>query len=163
MSCKSPGPTLKDRQGDSPLDLSWTMKRFLEPASRVRLRAFSLSPQTVWRWCGTVVLTVFHLICVWEQHGSLSSETELSQYFSQDASGHSFSSESVLMGSNSDEALQPGSCSTSMDDNSARPLGEDKFSHLNSGGRFAASPGLKGRCTERMFTCIDYRCEWKWL
>nr|XP_040050735.1 PDZ domain-containing protein 2 [Gasterosteus aculeatus aculeatus]XP_040050736.1 PDZ domain-containing protein 2 [Gasterosteus aculeatus aculeatus] len=89
VSCKSPGPTLKDRQGDSPLDLSWTMKRFLEPASR---------------------------------HGSLSSETELSQYFSQDASGHSFSSESVLMGSTSDEALQPGSCSTSMDDNSARPL-----------------------------------------
>ncbi|KAM8887436.1 PDZ domain-containing protein 2 isoform 2-T2 [Spinachia spinachia] len=89
MSCKSPGPTLKDRQGDASLDLSWTMKRFLEPASR---------------------------------HGSLSSETELSQYFSQDASSHSFSSESVLMGSNSDEALHQRSCSTSMDDHSARPL-----------------------------------------
>ncbi|XP_037339232.2 PDZ domain-containing protein 2 isoform X1 [Pungitius pungitius] len=87
-SCKSPGPTLKDRQGDASLDLSWTMKRFLEPASR---------------------------------HGSLSSETELSQYFAQDASSHSFSSESVLMGSNSYEALHQRCCSPSMDDHSARP------------------------------------------
>ncbi|XP_068558875.1 PDZ domain-containing protein 2 [Cebidichthys violaceus] len=85
-SCKSPYPTLKDRQGDGSPSLSWTMKRFLEPASR---------------------------------QGSLSSETELSQYFSQDVSSHSFSSESVL---NSDEALHQRSCSTSMDDNSSRPL-----------------------------------------
>ncbi|XP_034398000.1 PDZ domain-containing protein 2 [Cyclopterus lumpus] len=88
-SCKSPYPTLKDRQGDGSPALSWTMKRFLEPASR---------------------------------QGSLSSETELSQYFSQDVSSHSFSSESVLMGSTSDEALHQRSCSTSMDDNSSRPL-----------------------------------------
>ncbi|XP_075955713.1 PDZ domain-containing protein 2 [Anarhichas minor] len=99
VSCKSPYPTLKDRQGDGSPSLSWTMKRFLEPASR---------------------------------QGSLSSETELSQYFSQDVSGHSFSSESVLMGSNSDEALHQRSCSTSMDDNSSRPLEVESGPVLNA-------------------------------
>ncbi|XP_071060353.1 PDZ domain-containing protein 2-like [Pseudochaenichthys georgianus] len=87
-SCKSPSPTLKERQGDGSPALSWTMKRFLEPASR---------------------------------QGSLSSETELSQYFSQDASSHSFLSESVLTASNSEEALHQPSCSTSLEDNSSRP------------------------------------------
>ncbi|XP_054466806.1 PDZ domain-containing protein 2 [Anoplopoma fimbria] len=87
-SCKSPYPTLKDRQGDGSPTLSWTMKRFLEPASR---------------------------------QGSLSSETELSQYFSQDVSSQSFSSESVLMGSTSDDALHQRSFSTSMDDSTTRP------------------------------------------
>ncbi|KAJ4941408.1 hypothetical protein JOQ06_011287 [Pogonophryne albipinna] len=87
-SCKSPSPTLKERQGDGSPALSWTMKRFLEPASR---------------------------------QGSLSSETELSQYFSQDASSHSFLSESVLTASNSEEALHQQSCSTSLEDNSSRP------------------------------------------
>ncbi|XP_059193852.1 PDZ domain-containing protein 2 [Centropristis striata] len=88
VSCKSPCPTLKDRQGEGSPALSWTMKRFLEPASR---------------------------------QGSLSSETELSQYFSQDVSSHSFSSDSMLMGTNSDEALHQQSCNTSMDDNSSQP------------------------------------------
>ncbi|XP_051278198.1 PDZ domain-containing protein 2 isoform X2 [Dicentrarchus labrax] len=87
VSCKSPYPTVKDRQGDGSPALSWTMKRFLEPASR----------------------------------GSLSSETELSQYFSQDVSSHSFLSESMLMVSDSDEALHQQSCSTSTDDNSSQP------------------------------------------
>ncbi|XP_039659264.1 PDZ domain-containing protein 2 isoform X2 [Perca fluviatilis] len=87
VSCKSPSPAMKDRQGDGSPTLSWTMKRFLEPASR----------------------------------GSLSSETELSQYFSQDSSSHSFLSESILMGSNSEEALHQQSYSTSMDDNSSQP------------------------------------------
>ncbi|KAE8291587.1 PDZ domain-containing protein 2 [Larimichthys crocea] len=87
LSCKSPNPTSKDRQGDGSPALSWTMKRFLEPASR----------------------------------GSLSSETELSQYFSQDVSSHSFLSESMLTGSNSDEALHQQSCSTSMDDSTLQP------------------------------------------
>ncbi|XP_070689558.1 PDZ domain-containing protein 2 [Pempheris klunzingeri] len=90
LSCKSPYPTLKDRQGDGCPVLSWTMKRFLEPASR---------------------------------QGSLSSETELSQYFSQDVSSHSFLSESMLMGSNSNEELHQQSCITSMDDNSPQPHG----------------------------------------
>ncbi|KAL7392200.1 hypothetical protein ABVT39_021061 [Epinephelus coioides] len=87
VSCKSPYPTAKDKQGEGSPALSWTMKRFLEPASR----------------------------------GSLSSETELSQYFSQDSSNQSFLSESMLTGSNSDEALHQQSCSASMDDNSTQP------------------------------------------
>ncbi|XP_034728300.1 PDZ domain-containing protein 2 isoform X3 [Etheostoma cragini] len=87
VSCKSPSPAMKDKQGDGSPTLSWTMKRFLEPASR----------------------------------GSLSSETELSQYFSQDSSNHSFLSESILGGSNSDEALHQQSCNTSMEDNSSQP------------------------------------------
>ncbi|XP_028270753.1 PDZ domain-containing protein 2 isoform X2 [Parambassis ranga] len=87
LSCKSPQPTSKERQGDSSPALSWTMKRFLEPASRE----------------------------------SLSSESELSQYFSQDISSHSFLSESILMSSNSDEALHQRSCSTSLDDSSPQP------------------------------------------
>ncbi|XP_029294709.1 PDZ domain-containing protein 2 [Cottoperca gobio] len=88
LSCKSPNPAMKDRQGDGSPALSWTMKRFLEPASR---------------------------------QGSLSSETELSQYFSQEVSSHTFLSESMLMTSNSEEALHQRSCSTSMEDNSSKP------------------------------------------
>ncbi|XP_040899072.1 PDZ domain-containing protein 2 isoform X2 [Toxotes jaculatrix] len=87
LSCKSPCPAMKDRQGDGSPALSWTMKRFLEPASR----------------------------------GSLSSETELSQYFSQDVSSHSFLSESMLMDLSSDEAVHQQSCMTSMDDTSSQP------------------------------------------
>ncbi|XP_073321416.1 PDZ domain-containing protein 2 isoform X2 [Pagrus major] len=86
-SCKSPYPTMKDRPGDGSPALSWTMKRFLEPASR----------------------------------GSLSSETELSQFFTPDVSSHSFLSESMLMGSNSDETLHQQGCSTSMEDNASQP------------------------------------------
>ncbi|CAJ1068648.1 Hypothetical predicted protein [Xyrichtys novacula] len=86
VSCKSPGPTAKERQGDGSPALSWTMKRFLEPASR----------------------------------GSLSSETELSQYFPQDVSNNSFLSESTLGGSTSDEALHQQSCSISMDESSSQ-------------------------------------------
>ncbi|XP_060893475.1 PDZ domain-containing protein 2 isoform X4 [Labrus mixtus] len=82
VSCKSPGPAVKERQGDGSPLLSWTMKRFLEPASR---------------------------------QGSLSSESELSQYFPQDVSTNSFS-ESLLTGSTSDEAIHQQSCVTSMDD-----------------------------------------------
>uniref|UniRef100_UPI0037E782B8 PDZ domain-containing protein 2 n=1 Tax=Semicossyphus pulcher TaxID=241346 RepID=UPI0037E782B8 len=87
VSCKSPGPAVKERQGDGSPALSWTMKRFLEPASR----------------------------------GSLSSETELSQYFPQDISSHSFLSDSMLTSSTSDEALHQKSCSTSMDEHSSQP------------------------------------------
>ncbi|KAM7392176.1 hypothetical protein PAMP_022805 [Pampus punctatissimus] len=53
--------------------------------------------------------------------GSLSSETELSEYFSQDVSSHSFLSETMLMDSISYEALHQQSCSTSIDDNSSQP------------------------------------------
>ncbi|XP_070819730.1 PDZ domain-containing protein 2 [Chaetodon trifascialis] len=81
LSCKGPYSRMKDRQGDVSPALSWTMKRFLEPASR---------------------------------QGSLSSETESSQYFSQDASSHSLLSESMLKG-------QQPSCKTSMDAISSQP------------------------------------------
>ncbi|KAM9858197.1 PDZ domain-containing protein 2 [Aulostomus maculatus] len=84
LSCKSLSLTVKDRPGDGSPPLSWTMKRFLEPASR----------------------------------GSLSSETELSQYLSQDFQSHSFLSKSTLMGSNSDEALHQKSTT---DRNSSQP------------------------------------------
>ncbi|CAN9512699.1 unnamed protein product [Ophioblennius macclurei] len=84
LSCKSPQLSVKERQADGSPALSWTMKRFLEPASR----------------------------------GSLSSETELSQYFSQDISSPSFLSESILMSSTSDEALQQ-SFTTSLEEDSS--------------------------------------------
>ncbi|XP_035801613.2 PDZ domain-containing protein 2 isoform X4 [Amphiprion ocellaris] len=86
QSWKSSNSTVRDRQGDNSPSLSWTMKRFLEPASR----------------------------------GSLSSETELSQYFSQDFSSHSFLSESTLMGSNSEEGLHQQSFCTLMDEISSQ-------------------------------------------
>ncbi|XP_062240942.1 PDZ domain-containing protein 2 isoform X2 [Platichthys flesus] len=85
LSYKSPYPTMKDRQGSGSPALSWTMKRFLEPASR---------------------------------QGSLSSETELSQYFSQDIP--SFLSDSMLMSLNSDEGLHQQRCSMSMDDSTSQ-------------------------------------------
>lgn len=78
---------MKDRQGDGSPALSWTMERFLEPASR----------------------------------DSLSSETESSQYFSQDVSSHSLLSESMLKDSDSDEAFQQPSCRTSMGAISSQP------------------------------------------
>ncbi|XP_035801614.2 PDZ domain-containing protein 2 isoform X5 [Amphiprion ocellaris] len=87
QSWKSSNSTVRDRQGDNSPSLSWTMKRFLEPASR---------------------------------QGSLSSETELSQYFSQDFSSHSFLSESTLMGSNSEEGLHQQSFCTLMDEISSQ-------------------------------------------
>ncbi|XP_076021310.1 PDZ domain-containing protein 2 [Genypterus blacodes] len=83
LSCKSPSPTMKPRQGEGSPALSWTMKRFLEPASR---------------------------------QGSLSSETELSQYFSQDVSSASFLSESTLVASNSEDGLHRRNCAASMDE-----------------------------------------------
>uniref|UniRef100_A0A671VEH7 PDZ domain containing 2 n=1 Tax=Sparus aurata TaxID=8175 RepID=A0A671VEH7_SPAAU len=116
-SCKSPYQTMKDRQGDGSPALSWTMKRFLEPASR----------------------------------GSLSSETELSQFFTPDVSSHSFLSESMLMGSNSDETLHQQSCSTSMEENTSQPhdaengpvcsASQDKIAvHLNHHVEAACQP-----------------------
>ncbi|XP_047448673.1 PDZ domain-containing protein 2 isoform X2 [Mugil cephalus] len=53
---------------------------------------------------------------------SLSSGINISQYASHNVSGHSILSESILMVSNSDEALHQQSCSTSMDDISTQPL-----------------------------------------
>ncbi|KAM9743986.1 uncharacterized protein pdzd2 isoform 2-T4 [Menidia menidia] len=80
---KSPDPAGKDTQGNTSPALSWTMKRFLEPASR----------------------------------GSLTSEAELSQYFSQDASSLSFQSDSALK---SPLPGEPG-YAPSMDGDSSQP------------------------------------------
>ncbi|XP_029435221.1 LOW QUALITY PROTEIN: PDZ domain-containing protein 2 [Rhinatrema bivittatum] len=79
---KSPSPTVKPRQRNGSASLSWTMKRFLEPASR---------------------------------QGSLSSETELSPYFSQDVPSQSFSGP-VVTGSTDEEQLCQKSSNNSFDD-----------------------------------------------
>ncbi|XP_026106016.1 PDZ domain-containing protein 2-like isoform X1 [Carassius auratus] len=84
LPSKSPSPTVKAKQGEGNPALSWTMKRFLEPASR---------------------------------QGSLSSEAELSQYFSvQEAPSQSSLSETIAMGS-SDHSSR--SCNTSMEESAA--------------------------------------------
>ncbi|XP_043095649.1 PDZ domain-containing protein 2 isoform X2 [Puntigrus tetrazona] len=89
LPSKSPSPTVKVKQGESNPALSWTMKRFLEPASR---------------------------------QGSLSSEAELSQYFSvHDVPSHSSLSETMAMGSSDDDMLHSSrSCNTSVEE-SATP------------------------------------------
>ncbi|XP_061586271.1 PDZ domain-containing protein 2 [Cololabis saira] len=93
VSCKSPQPGGKDLQGDASPSLSWTLKRFLEPASR----------------------------------GSLSSEAELSQYFSADGSNLSFQSGSRLQSSSSDELHQQ--------DGSSHPHAIGRSLTLESGPR----------------------------
>ncbi|XP_072520460.1 PDZ domain-containing protein 2 isoform X2 [Salminus brasiliensis] len=87
LPSKSPSPTVKARQGEGNQALSWTMKRFLEPASR---------------------------------QGSLSSEAELSQYFSHDVPTQSSLSETMAMGSSDDDMLHNSrSCNTSLDEPNA--------------------------------------------
>ncbi|XP_075697659.1 PDZ domain-containing protein 2 isoform X2 [Rhinoderma darwinii] len=85
LHSKSPSPTVKPKQGDGQAPLSWTMKRFLEPASR----------------------------------GSVSSEGELSQYFSQDAPSQSSLSDTVVTGSSDEDQLRVRSASNSMEENTA--------------------------------------------
>uniref|UniRef100_A0A8C5BR09 PDZ domain containing 2 n=1 Tax=Gadus morhua TaxID=8049 RepID=A0A8C5BR09_GADMO len=72
LPSKSPSPTVKAKQGEGSPSLSWTMKRFLEPASR---------------------------------QGSLSSEAELSQYFSQEVTSPSTLSASTTLGSSDYDLL----------------------------------------------------------
>ncbi|XP_069076519.1 PDZ domain-containing protein 2 isoform X2 [Pleurodeles waltl] len=84
---KSPSPTVRPRQGDGSSPLSWTMKRFLEPASRE----------------------------------SVSSESELSQYFSQDVSHQLSFSETAVTGSSDEEQRGQQSRNSSMDDGTAPP------------------------------------------
>uniref|UniRef100_A0A672NU29 PDZ domain-containing protein 2-like n=1 Tax=Sinocyclocheilus grahami TaxID=75366 RepID=A0A672NU29_SINGR len=88
LPSKSPSPTVKAKQGEGNPALSWTMKRFLEPASR---------------------------------QGSLSSEAELSQYFSvQEVPSQSSLSETMAMGSSDDDMLHSSrSCNTSMEESAA--------------------------------------------
>ncbi|XP_051538227.1 PDZ domain-containing protein 2 isoform X2 [Myxocyprinus asiaticus] len=89
LPSKSPSPTVKVKQGgEGNPALSWTMKRFLEPASR---------------------------------QGSLSSEAELSQYFSvHNVPSQSSLSETMPMGSSDDDMLHSSrSCNTSMEESAA--------------------------------------------
>ncbi|XP_038151129.1 PDZ domain-containing protein 2 isoform X2 [Cyprinodon tularosa] len=89
LSNKSPWTAARSRSGDSPSALSWTMKRFLEPASRA----------------------------------SLSSETELSQYFPHDLPGQPAAPKSGLKSSNSDQGLHQLGFSTSTEDELSQPRG----------------------------------------
>ncbi|XP_068957104.1 PDZ domain-containing protein 2-like isoform X1 [Petaurus breviceps papuanus] len=84
---KSPSLTAKTRQGEGAASLSWTMKRFLEPASR----------------------------------GSLSSESELSQYFSQDVLSPLSYSDSLVASSGDEEHMYQRRGSNSLDDGALAP------------------------------------------
>ncbi|NXW61117.1 PDZD2 protein, partial [Eurystomus gularis] len=83
---KSPSPSVKAKQGETSSPLSWTMKRFLEPASR----------------------------------GSVSSEAELSQYFSHDGMSQLPCSDSVT-GSCDEEHLRQKNKNSLLDDGSPLP------------------------------------------
>ncbi|XP_074425909.1 PDZ domain-containing protein 2 isoform X2 [Larus michahellis] len=83
---KSPSPNVKAKQGETSSPLSWTMKRFLEPASR----------------------------------GSVSSEAELSQYFSHDGTSQLLFADAVT-GSCDEEQLRQKNRSSLLDDGSLLP------------------------------------------
>ncbi|KAM9098605.1 PDZ domain-containing protein 2 isoform X2 [Sarcophilus harrisii] len=109
---KSPSLTAKTRQGEGTASLSWTMKRFLEPASR----------------------------------GSLSSESELSQYFSQDVLSPLSYSDSVVASSGDEEHMNQRRGSSSLDDGILPPSsltpkesGKARANSLASSGNKKAS------------------------
>uniref|UniRef100_A0A8C3LVR6 PDZ domain containing 2 n=1 Tax=Chrysolophus pictus TaxID=9089 RepID=A0A8C3LVR6_CHRPC len=87
---KTPSPGVKTKQGETSSPLSWTMKRFLEPASR----------------------------------GSVSSEAELSQYFSHDGTSHIPFSDAVS-GSCDEEQLRQKNRSSLLDDSSLLPAAKE--------------------------------------
>lgn len=64
------------------------------------------------------------------QQGSLSSEAELSQYFSHDIPSQSSLSETMAMGSSDDDMLHnhQRSCSTSLEESGVQPLGKGQTS-----------------------------------
>ncbi|XP_061118137.1 PDZ domain-containing protein 2-like [Conger conger] len=82
LPSKTPSPVIRARLSDGTSSLSWTMRRFLEPASR---------------------------------QGSLSSETELSQYFSQDVPSQTSLSETMVTSSSIDSLNHLKSCTASVD------------------------------------------------
>ncbi|KAM6105609.1 LOW QUALITY PROTEIN: PDZ domain-containing protein 2 [Pterocles gutturalis] len=84
---KSPSPNVKTKQGETSSPLGWTMKRFLEPASR---------------------------------QGSVSSEAELSQYFSHDSMGQLPFSD-ALTGSCDEEQLRQKNRNSLLGDGSLLP------------------------------------------
>ncbi|XP_075267022.1 PDZ domain-containing protein 2 isoform X2 [Opisthocomus hoazin] len=83
---KSPSPNMKAKQGETSSPLSWTMKRFLEPASR----------------------------------GSVSSEAELSQYFSHDGTSQLPFSDAVTSTCD-EEQLRQKNRNSLLDDGSLLP------------------------------------------
>ncbi|XP_021410399.2 PDZ domain-containing protein 2 [Lonchura striata] len=102
---KSPSPSVKAKQGETSSPLSWTMKRFLEPASR---------------------------------QGSVSSEAELSQYFSHDGMNHLPFSDAVP-GPCDEDQLRQKNRNSWLDDGSllagsltARDVGVTKANGLTS-------------------------------
>ncbi|KAM6289873.1 PDZ domain-containing protein 2 [Aegotheles albertisi] len=84
---KSPSPNAKAKQGETSSPLSWTMKRFLEPASR---------------------------------QGSVSSEAELSQYFSHDGTSQLPFSDAATSSCN-EEHLRQKNRNSLLDDGSLLP------------------------------------------
>ncbi|XP_064165608.1 PDZ domain-containing protein 2-like isoform X3 [Anguilla rostrata] len=88
LPSKTPSPVIRARQSDGTSSLSWTMRRFLEPASR---------------------------------QGSLSSEAELSQYFSQDVPSQTSLSETMVTSSSSDILHRVKSCTASIEGNGTLP------------------------------------------
>ncbi|XP_075583053.1 PDZ domain-containing protein 2 [Pelecanus crispus] len=117
---KSPSPSVKAKQGETSSPLSWTMKRFLEPASR---------------------------------QGSVSSEAELTQYFSHDSTSQLPFSDAIT-GSCDEEQLRHKNRNSLLDDGSlppgnltAREAGVAKANGLASptSGR---SSGLPNKHTE---------------
>ncbi|KAJ8261287.1 hypothetical protein COCON_G00170100 [Conger conger] len=88
LPSKTPSPVIRARLSDGTSSLSWTMRRFLEPASR---------------------------------QGSLSSETELSQYFSQDVPSQTSLSETMVTSSSIDSLNHLKSCTASVDGPGALP------------------------------------------
>ncbi|XP_034629690.1 PDZ domain-containing protein 2 isoform X1 [Trachemys scripta elegans] len=118
---KSPSPSVKAKQGEASSPLSWTMKRFLEPASR---------------------------------QGSVSSETELSQFFSQDGPSQVSFSDTQVTGSSDEEQLRQKSGNSSLDDSSlppstltAKEAGTTKVDSLAS-STSGKSPGLFNKHVE---------------
>ncbi|XP_043402945.1 PDZ domain-containing protein 2 isoform X3 [Chelonia mydas] len=118
---KSPSPSVKAKQGEASSPLSWTMKRFLEPASR---------------------------------QGSVSSETELSQYFSQDGPSQVSFSDTQVTVSSDEEQLRQKSGNSSLDDSSlppsnltAKEAGTTKVDSLAS-PTSGKSPGLFNKHVE---------------
>ncbi|XP_030423058.1 PDZ domain-containing protein 2 isoform X3 [Gopherus evgoodei] len=118
---KSPSPSVKAKQGEASSPLSWTMKRFLEPASR---------------------------------QGSVSSETELSQFFPQDEPSQMSFSDTQVIGSSDEEQLRQKSGNSSLDDSSlppsnltAKEAGTTKADSLAS-STSGKSPGLFNKHVE---------------
>ncbi|XP_019373549.1 PREDICTED: PDZ domain-containing protein 2 isoform X3 [Gavialis gangeticus] len=120
---KSPSPSMKARQGEPSSPLSWTMKRFLEPASR---------------------------------QGSVSSETELSQYFSQDGPSQLSFSDAVVTGFSDEEQLRQKSGSSSLDDSSLPPsnLTPKEAGTMKAGSLASPSNGKPPCLLNRHMECV---------